>query len=86
VSGSIYVKDGINDYVVHGDQDAINPGCVGTKVSAHYRMTLAPGETRSIRLRLTDSLPHDASPLILSQEFDEIFELRRARLTSSTKR
>ena len=74
---SIYVKDGINDYVVHGVQHAINPGRVGTKASAHYHLTLAPGETRSIRLRLTDSLPHDVSPLILSQEFDEIFELRR---------
>ena len=77
VSESIYFKDGINDYVVHGVQHAINPGRVGTKASAHYHLTLAPGETRSIRLRFTDRLPHDVSPLILSQEFDDIFTLRR---------
>jgi hypothetical protein len=76
-SESIYTKDGINDYVVHSAQHTINPGRSGTKASAHYRLTLAPGETRSIRLRLTDRLPQDVSPLILSQEFDEIFDLRR---------
>ncbi|HET6961365.1 MAG TPA: glucosidase, partial [Terriglobia bacterium] len=76
-NGSIYVKDGINDYVVNGVQNAINPGRVGTKASAHYHLKLAPGETRSVRLRFTDHLPHDASASILSREFDEIFELRR---------
>ena len=77
VGESIYVKDGINNYVVDGVKDAINPGQVGTKASAHYQLTLAPGQTRSIRLRFTDRLPHDASTSILSQEFDAIFELRR---------
>jgi len=77
VGESIYFKDGINDHVVHGAQHAINPDRVGTKASAHYHLTLAPGETRSIRLRFTDCLPHDASASILSQEFDEIFDLRR---------
>ena len=76
-SGSAYVKDGINDYVVQGVQGAVNPGRFGTKASAHYHFTLAPGETRSIRLRLTDGLRHEVSPQILGQEFDEIFELRR---------
>ncbi len=76
-SGSMHVKDGINDYVVDGVQDAVNPGRFGTKASAHYHLTLAPGEMRSIRLRLTDRLRHEVSPLILGQEFDEIFELRR---------
>jgi len=77
ISESMYVKDGINNYVVDGVHDAINAGQVGTKASAHYHLTLAPGQTRSLRLRFTDRLPHDASASILSQEFDEIFELRR---------
>ena len=77
LSESIYVKDCINDYVVHAVQHAINPGRVGTKASAHYHLTLAPGEMRSVRLRFTDRLPPDVSRLILSREFDEIFELRR---------
>ena len=77
MNGSAYVKDGINDFVVHGIQNAVNPGRFGTKASAHYHLTMTPGETRSIRLRLTDRPRHEVSPLILSQEFDEIFALRR---------
>ena len=38
-----YVKDGINDCVVHGRQEAVNPDQVGTKASAHYRLTIAAG-------------------------------------------
>ena len=34
---SPYVKDGINDCVVHGREDAVNPGRQGTKVAAHYK-------------------------------------------------
>ena len=35
---SPYVKDGINDCVVHGQQDAVNPDKQGTKVAAHYQV------------------------------------------------
>ena len=35
---SPYVKDGINDCVVHGRQGAVNPGKQGTKVAAHYQV------------------------------------------------
>jgi hypothetical protein len=77
-SQSIYVKDGINDYVVHGAQQAINPGQFGTKASAHYHLTLGPGESRSIRLRLTDQRQDSVSEQILGQEFDQIFSLRRS--------
>ena len=34
---SPYVKDGINDCVVQGRQEAVNPGKQGTKVAAHYQ-------------------------------------------------
>src|SRR6266699_1239955 len=50
-----YVKDGINDYVVHGAADAVNPAHIGTKAAADYPITLAPGETKVIRLRLSNS-------------------------------
>ena len=30
-----YVKDGINNYVVAGRQDAVNPNQTGTKAAAH---------------------------------------------------
>jgi hypothetical protein len=48
-----YVKDGINNCVVQGDQAAVNPGKQGTKVAAHYRQTVGPGQSMTVRLRLT---------------------------------
>ena len=35
-----YVKDSINNYIVHGEKDAINPEEKGTKAAAHYRITV----------------------------------------------
>ena len=50
-----FVKDGINDYVVAGRLDAVNPAREGTKVGLHVRRELAPGETVTLRLRLADT-------------------------------
>jgi hypothetical protein len=50
-----YVKDGINDAVVHGRADAVNPAGVGTKVAAHYHQVVGAGETMTVRLRLTSA-------------------------------
>jgi hypothetical protein len=50
---SPFVKDGINNCVVQGTQDAVNPGKQGTKVAAHYRLVVAPGQSSTVRLRLT---------------------------------
>jgi hypothetical protein len=47
-----YVKDGINNYIVNGEQDAINPTAEGTKAAAHYQLTVEAGETATVRLRL----------------------------------
>ncbi|MDX2241647.1 MAG: glucosidase [Leptolyngbyaceae cyanobacterium bins.302] len=52
-----YVKDGINHYVVHGQQDAVNLSGVGTKVSPHYELTIGAGETQVLRFRLTKNAP-----------------------------
>jgi hypothetical protein len=50
---SNYVKDGINEYIVHGATNAVNPQLTGTKAAASYSLTIQPGETATIRLRLT---------------------------------
>ena len=50
---SPYVKDGINDCVVQGNQSAVNPEQQGTKVAAHYPVNVGAGQTIVIRLRLT---------------------------------
>ena len=52
-NGTRYVKDGINDCVVGGNGDAVNPDRTGTKLAAHHVRELGPGESWSIRVRLT---------------------------------
>ncbi|UFS60245.1 MGH1-like glycoside hydrolase domain-containing protein [Subtercola endophyticus] len=49
---SAYPKDGINDFIVNGAA-TVNPELTGTKAALHYSLTLQPGETRVIRVRLT---------------------------------
>lgn len=69
-----YVKDGINDYIVHGRKEAINPNKIGTKAAANYFLRLDAGETEIIRLRLSNTA-NLTEPF--SQEFDEIFTKRQ---------
>ena len=78
-----YVKDGIDDYVVHGRREAVNPEREGTKAAAYYRLRVAPGETVSVRLRLGNSPPHGEC---LGQEFDSLFARRRQEADASTTR
>ena len=78
---SAYVKDGINDYVVHGEAGAVNPAKRGTKVSARYRLALAPGESKTVRLRLTSTAPDRArakKTTPFAEGFERHFQARRA--------
>ncbi len=70
---SPHVKDGIGNYVVHGHKDAVNPAKQGTKVAAHYPLTLQAGESRTIRLRLCDP-PTKGDKKALSEFFGKGFE------------
>ncbi|BFU94050.1 MAG: conserved protein of unknown function [Nitrospira sp.] len=53
---SAYVKDGIHNYIVHGQQDVVNRDG-GTKASAHYQVSVGPEATQVVRLRLTQTEP-----------------------------
>jgi len=66
-----YVKDSINNAVVHGRSDLVNPAQVGTKVAAHFQAIVPPGETFTVRVRFS-SLPHDDA----FADFDAMFEQR----------
>ena len=55
-----YPKDGINDHVVAGAA-TVNPDGTGTKCAAWYRLTVAPGETQVVRVRLR---PPSSSPCV----------------------
>ncbi len=72
-----YVKDAFHEYVVGGNAGAVNPANTGTKSAAHYALTLQPGETQVIRLRLSDAAP-SAKFQPFGAEYDEIFNSRRA--------
>ena len=74
-NSSRYCKDGINNYVVNGEANTINPDNIGTKVSAHHILTIGAGETLEMKLRLSDS-PNLQQPL--GCEFDNIFQARIA--------
>ena len=73
-NGSRYVKDGINDCIVHGNQQAVNPERTGTKAAANYKLTIGPNESTTIRLRLTDKeYKNKREPFA---NFEEIFDTR----------
>ncbi len=48
-----FVKDGINNFVVNGDESAINPRQSGTKAAAHYVLQVPANGKSRIRLRLS---------------------------------
>ena len=72
-NGTPYVKDGINNYVVSGKQEAVNPSQTGTKAAANYQLNIGSGETAVIRLRLSDAASRDR----FGRQFDQIIEQRR---------
>jgi len=73
-SNRSFTKDGINDAVVNGRMEAVNPGNRGSKAAARYRLDLQGGQSAMLRLRLTqgDGL---ANPF---DGFDAIFQMRVA--------
>jgi len=74
-NASSYVKDGINNYIVHGQREAVNPAQTGTKAAAHYEITIPAGDIHVVDLRLTDRLwssPTDA----FGPEFDGVLTSR----------
>jgi hypothetical protein len=71
-----FQKDGINDYIVNGRRDAVNPNQHGTKSAAHYLRTVGPGESWQIRLRLSPQPPSDLAEPFAT--FDQTFAERLA--------
>ena len=73
-NASPYVKDSFNDYIVHGNQNVVNPAQTGTKVAAHYHFSLAAGETQTVQLRFSESGPDNTAPF--DKTFTDIFAQR----------
>jgi hypothetical protein len=73
---SPYVKDGINNCVVHGQMSAVNPEKAGTKVAAHYSVTVEPGESVVVELRLKETNVKRQTSNDPFLNFDSIFTQR----------
>src|SRR3954471_12236911 len=67
-----YPKDGINDHVLSG-APTVNPERPGTKCAAWYRLTLAPGGTQVVRVRLR----RPSSTPAFGQSFEQTLAQRR---------
>ena len=78
-----YVKDGINEFIVHGNQGAVNPALTGTKAAAKYVLQLAPGASGQVRLRLTDQTP--VTPQF-GDNFDAVFAQRSSEADAFFKK
>ncbi len=78
-NASPYVKDGINEFVVDGRTDAVNPARSGTKVAAQHVLEIEPGASAQVRLRLSSASAAAASARAkpLGVTFDRAFDTRR---------
>jgi len=77
-----YVKDGINNYIVLGQQDAVNHERTGTKAAAHYQLGIRPGGHEVINMRLTEAGPEDSLRVYgphgpFGGHYDELFRARK---------
>jgi hypothetical protein len=54
---SPYVKDAFHEYVIRQNKSAVNPDQIGTKMAARYVLELMPGQSATLKLRLTDLEP-----------------------------
>jgi len=70
-----FLKDGINDCVVGGRRDAVNPEGTGTKVSARYRLHVGAGESAVVKLRLS-AAPAAVGGDDFGAAFDGVFAAR----------
>ena len=71
-NNTMFVKDGISNYVVTGKDKYVNPNRIGTKAAAKYTKKIAGEDSFTIKLRLSQnkgiSKPFD--------DFDKIFDDR----------
>ncbi len=67
---SRFPKDGINDHVVHGT-GTVNAADEGTKAAFRHHLSIGPGQTAAVRLRLS---PTGAA----GQDFEQIMSTRES--------
>jgi hypothetical protein len=79
-NSSHFVKDGINNHIVNGLQDAVNPDNTGTKAAVCYSVDIGGGGAKTLRFRLrkvtSDNNIREDLQLMLGQDFENLFETR----------
>ena len=71
-SNERFFKDGINNYIITGDKNAVNNSNTGTKTAVNYDIKIMGGATEIIRLRLEPGIA--VNPFA---DFDKIFLTRK---------
>ena len=66
-----FYKDGLNNFLIHQDQDAVNPDKSGTKAAFIINAEIEAGESKTFDFRLS---PHDMENAFF--DFDDVFSLR----------
>ncbi len=81
-AGTPYPKDGINDHVI-GGAATVNPVGTGTKCAFWYQVTVPPGQTVELRLRLRPAANETAASSVakaaaaLGKDFDQVMAARQ---------
>jgi hypothetical protein len=81
-------KDAFHDHVVEGNKGAVNPNRSGTKAGVLYCLSVSPGDSASVRLRLSRAgngkasrgatKPYgNGSRKSAFSDFDDVFDTRR---------
>ena len=74
-----YTKDAFHNYITHGQRNAINPHNTGTNAAAHFTLTIAPGQSQTLRLRLCDgpARPDVSQQQLFGPDFESTLTARR---------
>ena len=70
-------KDGINDFLLHGKEDAIHTNHEGTRAAIDHELEIGAGKSKIIKLRL--------SPTLLGKPFQEFDSIFRKRIEEADK-
>jgi hypothetical protein len=67
-------KDGINEFLVNGNQEAVNQNMKGTRAAVNYDVTIDSGDSKTFRLRLSSEFhakPFSDFKSVLAKRVDE---------------
>jgi hypothetical protein len=76
---SPYVKDAFHQYIIHKQEGVLNPDHSGTKMAAHYEVTIPAKSQSVIRMRLVESsqaIPKASKADIFGKSYDQVFATR----------